>query len=118
MRSKLIAMITLVLSLNCFAETDTDEIKTNEGNRSSDRMTADQRTLRSSDAEITRRIRQDIMKEKNLSTYVQNVCSNRLTITEKGDFMNDKNKVVLGIYKTRTEVERGIDELKSDGYLN
>lgn len=30
--------------------------------------------------------------------------------------MNDKNKVVLGIYKTRLEVERCVDALKTDGF--
>ena len=32
--------------------------------------------------------------------------------------MADKNKVVLGIYKTRLEVERSIDALKLEGYLS
>lgn len=30
--------------------------------------------------------------------------------------MNDKNRVVLGIYKTRSEVERCVDSLKMDGF--
>ncbi len=31
--------------------------------------------------------------------------------------MSDKNKVVLGIYKTRTDVERAVDALKVDGFF-
>jgi len=31
--------------------------------------------------------------------------------------MSDKNKVVLGIYKTRSEVEAAVDALKIDGFL-
>lgn len=31
--------------------------------------------------------------------------------------MSDKNKVVLGIYKTRTEVESAVDALKADGFF-
>lgn len=30
--------------------------------------------------------------------------------------MSDKNKAVLGIYKTRSEVERAVDALKMDGF--
>ena len=30
--------------------------------------------------------------------------------------MSDKNKVVLGIYKTRSEVESAVDALKMDGF--
>lgn len=32
--------------------------------------------------------------------------------------MNNKNKAVLGIYKTRTEIERAIDSLKNEGFFH
>lgn len=31
--------------------------------------------------------------------------------------MSEKSKVVLGIYKTRTDVDRAVDALKGDGFL-
>ena len=37
-------------------------------------------------------------------------------MNKKGDFMNNKNKEVLGIYKTRSDVEGAIESLKSDGF--
>ena len=32
--------------------------------------------------------------------------------------MNNKNKAVLGIYKTRTEIEKAIDSLKNEGFFH
>lgn len=67
------ALSTLVVSLQCFAVTSTDNTKINERDRATEELTADQQTYSTSDMNITRRIRQNIMSEKNFSTYAQNV---------------------------------------------
>ena len=44
-----------------------------ERDRSADAVTADQQANNKSDVEITRRIRQDLIADKDLSTYAHNV---------------------------------------------
>ncbi len=53
--------------------TSTDNTKLNERDRASSQLTADQQKNNALDTDTTRRIRQDIMKEQNFSTYAQNV---------------------------------------------
>ena len=50
-----------------------DNTKVNERDRSKDELTADQQKDNRSDQEITRQIRQSIMKDDSLSTYAHNV---------------------------------------------
>lgn len=73
MKHKLIALSTLILSLQCYAAPGADNTKINERDRAAGELTADQQTYSANDTNITRRIRQDIMKEQNFSTYAQNV---------------------------------------------
>lgn len=50
-----------------------DNTKVNQRDRAANAVTADQQTNSSSDIDITRRIRQEIMKDNSFSTYAQNV---------------------------------------------
>jgi hyperosmotically inducible protein len=74
-----INFMTAILSLafvgsNSFSEgTASDNTKTNERDQSSYELTADQQSLSRKDAELTRQIRREIMREKTLSIYAQNV---------------------------------------------
>jgi hypothetical protein len=61
----------LAVSRLSLAQTEVDNSKMNERDRSSAEMTADQQKFNESDTTITSRIRQEIMKEKNLSIYAQ-----------------------------------------------
>ncbi|PIT99271.1 MAG: phospholipid-binding protein [Bdellovibrionales bacterium CG10_big_fil_rev_8_21_14_0_10_45_34] len=84
MKQKMIAKIvmlgTLISSVQSFTNannatdnTRTDNTKINQRDSAPQELTADEQPSNSSDMNITRRIRQDIMKEKNLSTYAKNV---------------------------------------------
>lgn len=69
------AIVTLAfVGSNSFSEgTASDNTKTNERDQSSYELTADQQSLSRKDAELTRQIRKEIMKDKSLSIYAQNV---------------------------------------------
>jgi hyperosmotically inducible protein len=72
---------------NSFSEgSASDNTKINQRDQSSYELTADQQSLSSKDAELTRQIRREIMKEKNLSIYAQNVkiISTNGLVTLKG----------------------------------
>lgn len=55
------------------AQSTTDNTKINERDTVASEMTADQQKSNESDMDITKRIRQDLMKDKKLSTYAHNV---------------------------------------------
>ena len=65
----------MALSLPSFGQSDTssDNTKINKRDRFANELTSDQQKFSDTDTKITARIRQDIMKEKNLSTYGQNI---------------------------------------------
>ena len=67
-----IAVLALSSSL-LFAKVAPDNTKINQRDRASHEVTADQQKNNKTDTEITRRIRQDLMKDKDLSTYAHNI---------------------------------------------
>ncbi len=73
MKHLLIALSIMVLGLQGFAESGTDNTKINKRDRRTGELTADQQASSTSDTELTRRIREEIMEGKNFSTYAQNV---------------------------------------------
>ena len=72
---KVMVLILSLMTLGglAFAETGSDNSKVNERDTSAKEMTSDQQKANAKDTQITARIRKDIMKEKNLSTYAQNI---------------------------------------------
>jgi len=50
-----------------------DNTKMNKGDASADASTADQQKMNAGDRAITQKIREEIMKDKSLSTYAHNV---------------------------------------------
>lgn len=73
MKYHFLILPALVLSFQSFAATDKDNTEINKRDRAASELTADQQTSSNSDMDVTRRIRQFIMKEPNLSTYAKNV---------------------------------------------
>lgn len=81
MKKNLIAILFLIPTVSAVAQTTqlapsqsaSDSTKVNQRDRNPNEMTADQQMNSSEDLNITQHIRQNIMKEKNFSTYAQNV---------------------------------------------
>jgi hyperosmotically inducible protein len=73
MKNNIMIIPALLLSFQTFAGNSADNSKVNVRDRSEKEMTADQQGSETKDMSITRRIRNEIMKEKNLSTYAQNI---------------------------------------------
>ena len=71
-----------------------DNTKMNQRDRNSNEPTADQQKDNRSDREITRQIRQSIMKDKSLSTYAHNVkiISQNGMVTLKGPVRSEEEK--------------------------
>jgi hyperosmotically inducible protein len=100
MKHRLIAFSVMVLSSQCFATTDADNTKVNERDRVSSEMTADQQAHNSNDMSITRRIRQDVMKDGSFSTYAKNVkvISVNGKVTLKGPVRSEQEKEKISKY--------------------
>lgn len=62
-----------LLSSASFAETGDDNTNTNKRDASVTELTADQQKMNRTDMEITRLIRDDLMKNSDLSTYAHNI---------------------------------------------
>ena len=71
-----------------------DNTKMNQRDRNSNEPTADQQKDNRSDREITRQIRQSIIKDKSLSTYAHNVkiISQNGMVTLKGPVRSEEEK--------------------------
>lgn len=87
-----IASTILIIGFQSFASTDADNTKINERDRKQGELTADQQTYKNSDTNIVRRIRQDIMKQKDFSTYAKNikVIAVNGMVTLKGPVRSDE----------------------------
>ena len=71
-----------------------DNTKTNQRDRSANEPTADQQKDNRSDRELTKEIRQSIMKDKSLSTYAHNVkiIAQNGQVTLKGPVRSEDEK--------------------------
>jgi hyperosmotically inducible protein len=76
------------------APTEPDNTKVNERDKDSSQPTADQQKENPSDRDITRQIRQSVMKDKSLSSYAHNVkiISQNGMVTLKGPVRSDDEK--------------------------
>ncbi len=83
-----LAILSLAfVGANSFSEgTSSDNTKTNQRDQSSYELTADQQSFAKKDAELTRMIRKEIMKDKSLSIYAHNIkiISTNGLVTLKG----------------------------------
>lgn len=90
-------MPALVLSFQSLGATHKDNTEINKRDRATSELTADQQTSSNSDMDVTRRIRQSIMKEASLSTYAQNVkiITVRGKVTLKGPVRTEQELSVI-----------------------
>jgi hyperosmotically inducible protein len=74
--------------------TDSDNTKVNTRDRAEESPTADQQKESQSDREITRRIRESVVKDESLSTYAHNVkiITQDGHVTLKGPVRSDSEK--------------------------
>jgi osmotically-inducible protein OsmY len=90
-----------------------DNTKMNQRDRSMDKPTAEQQRENRSDREITKQIRQSIMKDKSLSTYAHNVkiISQNGQVTLKGPVRSEDEKRAV---ETKAAEVAGQDKVSSE----
>jgi osmotically-inducible protein OsmY len=108
-----IATPTLVLAQDPPAQTQPDNTKVNKQDRAPGAVTADQQKMNSSDRDLTKKIRQAIVKDKSLSTYAHNikVISQNGTVTLKGPVHTDDEKTAI---EAKAAEIAGRDNVKSE----
>jgi len=79
------------------AQTQPDNTKVNQRDRSATEATADQQKSNAADMKMTKTIRRSIMADKSLSTYAHNikVISQNGVVTLKGPVKSDAEKTAL-----------------------
>jgi osmotically-inducible protein OsmY len=79
------------------AQTQPDNTKVNERDRSAAEATADQQKSNAADMKLTRNIRRSIMADKSLSSYAHNIkiISQNGVVTLKGPVKSDAEKTSL-----------------------
>jgi hyperosmotically inducible protein len=90
-----------------------DNTKTNQRDRSASAPTADQQKENRSDRDITKQIRQSIMKDKSLSTYAHNIkiVTQNGQVTLKGPVRTEDEKRAL---ETKAAEVAGQDKVSSE----
>ena len=92
-----IVILSALLSFQSFADSEVDNTKVNKRDRAANEVTADQQSNSEGDTDLTRRIRQAIMKEETFSTYAQNVkvISVNGKVTLKGPVSTESEKTKI-----------------------
>lgn len=110
MKHILVILPALLLSIQSYAAKDEDNTRVNKRDRATSELTADQQTSGTSDMDITRRIRQDIMKENGLSTYAQNVKIITVggKVTVKGPVRSEQELSVIMKHARRAAGETNV----------
>lgn len=104
---------TLVVAQDSTAQTQLDNTKVNKQDRSPDAVTADQQKNDRSDRELTKKIRQAIVKDKSLSSYGHNVkvISQNGTVTLRGPVHSEEEKTAIEAHAAEIA---GHDNVKSE----
>jgi len=88
-----------VIGAVCYgqAQTQPDNTKVNQRDRSAAEATADQQKSNAADMKMTRNIRRSIMADKSLSSYAHNIkiISQNGVVTLKGPVKSDAEKTSL-----------------------
>ena len=81
-------------AIPAIAQTPADNTKVNERDRAPGAVTADQQKEHTSDRDVTRKIRQSLMKDKTLSSYAHNVkvIAQDGQVTLKGPVRSDDER--------------------------
>jgi len=84
--------VCTMIAFPAIAQTPADNTKANTRDRAKDAVTADQQKENSSDRDLTRKIRQSLMKDKGLSSYAHNVkvIAQDGQVTLKGPVRSDE----------------------------
>src|ERR1700674_1071748 len=93
-RAILLTGVWIVIAIPAIAQTPPDNTKVNTRDRAPGAVTADQQKNNAGDRDITRKIRQSLMKDKTLSTYAHNVkvIAQDGQVTLKGPVRSDDEK--------------------------
>ena len=88
------AGVCTMIAIPAIAQTLPDNTKVNTRDRAKGAVTADQQKENTGDRDITRKIRQSLMKDKTLSTYAHNVkvVAQNGQVTLKGPVRSDDEK--------------------------
>ena len=84
--------ICTMITMPVIAQTPADNTKVNTRDRAKDAVTADQQKENAGDRDLTRKIRQSLMKDKSLSSYAHNVkvIAQDGQVTLKGPVRSDE----------------------------
>ena len=83
-----------MIAITAIAQTPADNTKVNTRDRAKDAVTADQQKENAGDRDLTRKIRQSLMKDKGLSSYAHNVkvIAQDGQVTLKGPVRSDDER--------------------------
>jgi hyperosmotically inducible protein len=86
-----------VTAIPAIAQTPADNTKVNERDRATGAVTADQQKENTGDRDVTRKIRQSLMKDKTLSSYAHNVkvIAQDGQVTLKGPVRSDDERRIV-----------------------
>src|ERR1700681_4452033 len=90
----LLTGIWAVTAIPAIAQTPADNTKVNERDRAKGAVTADQQKDNTGDRDVTRKIRQSLLKDKTLSSYAHNVkvIAQDGQVTLKGPVRSDDER--------------------------
>ena len=121
MKQAIVFSVIMLLNVQAFGSVRTnlsadnsDNSKINTRDRVPGAVTADQQSNATNDTKITQKIRQDIMNQKNLSTYAQNVkvISVNGMVTLKGPVRsNQEHTSLLQYARAAAGVSNVTDEM-------
>ena len=86
-----------VTAIPAIAQTPADNTKVNERDRATGAVTADQQKENTGDRDVTRKIRQSLLKDKTLSSYAHNVkvIAQDGQVTLKGPVRSDDERRIV-----------------------
>ena len=86
-----------VAAIPAIAQTPADNTKVNERDRATGAVTADQQKENTGDRDVTRKIRQSLMRDKTLSSYAHNVkvIAQDGRVTLKGPVRSDDERRIV-----------------------
>ena len=86
-----------VTAIPAIAQTPADNTKVNERDRATGAVTADQQKQNTGDRDVTRKIRQSLLKDKTLSSYAHNVkvIAQDGQVTLKGPVRSDDERRIV-----------------------
>jgi osmotically-inducible protein OsmY len=89
--------IWTVTAIPAIAQTPADNTKVNERDRAKGAVTADQQKENTGDRDVTRKIRQSLMRDKTLSSYAHNVkvIAQDGQVTLKGPVRSDDERRIV-----------------------